>query len=152
MFSFASIRPRLAEWRGWLPLAALPLFMFGALLALGGDRGYLYRADGDHDWGTVKNLKIAQNLSPEHNFLLTIDVWRDEGGGLSYNPYGRFPIVGFALLKLALLPFGNDLAAKLLAARVLMLLMFCGAAALGCLAIARIAGGGGLTTRALPFF
>ena len=39
-----------------------------------------------------------------------------------------------------MLPFGSDFAAKLLAARVLMLLMFCGAALFAYLAIARIAG------------
>ena len=111
-FSLASIRPRLADWRGWLPLAALPLFMFIALLALGGDRGYLYRAEGEHDWGTVKNLAIAENLSIEHNFLLTTRVWRDEDGGFRYAPYGRFPVGGYVLLKLALSPFGGDLAAK----------------------------------------
>ena len=139
-FSFAPIRPRLANWRGWLPAAALPLAMFIALLALGGDRGFFYRAEGDHDWGTVKNLAIVENLSPEHNFLLTTKVWRDEDGGLSYAPYGRFPVGGYVLLKLALLPFGNDLAAKLMAARVLMLLMFCGAAAFAFLAMSRATG------------
>ena len=139
-FSFAPIRPRIADWRGWLPPLALALFMFIALLALGGDRGYFYRAEGDHDWGTVKNLAIAENLSPEHNFLLTTKVWRDEDGGLSYAPYGRFPVGGYVLLKLALSPFGNDLAAKLMAARVLMLMMFCGAALFACLALSRATG------------
>ena len=140
MHSFASIRPRLAEWRGWLPAAALPLFMFIALLAMGGDRGYFYRAEGDHDWGSVKNLAVAEHLSPGHNFLLTLSVWRDEDGGLRYDPYSRFPIGGYALLKLAMTPFGNDLAAKLMAARALMLMMFCGAAAFGYLAMSRITG------------
>ena len=140
MFTFASIRPRLSEWRGWLPLAALPTFMFVALLALGGDRGFFYREEGDQTWGTVKNLAIAENLSPERNFLLTLNVWLDEDGGERYEPYGRFPIGGYVFLKLALLPFGNDLAAKLMAARVLMLLMFCGAAAFAHLAMSRITG------------
>ena len=139
-FSLASIRPRLADWRGWLPTLALPTLMFIALLALGGDRGYLYRAEGEHDWGTVKNLVIAENLSIEHNFLLTTKVWRDDDGGFRYAPYGRFPVGGYVLLKLALLPFGNDLAAKLMAARVLMLMMFCGAAALAFLAMSRVTG------------
>ena len=139
-FSFASIRPRLADWRGWLPPLALPLFMFIALLALGGDRGYLYRAEGDHNRGTAKSLAIAENLSPKHNFLLTLRVSRDEDGGLRYAPYGRFPIGGYVLMKLAILPFGNDLAAKLTAARVLMLLAFCGAALFGYLAMSRVTG------------
>ena len=60
--------------------------------------------------------------------------------GFRYKLYSRFPIGGYALTKVAVLPFGNDLAAKLVAARVLMLLMCGGAAALSYLAIARIAG------------
>ena len=140
MFPFASIRPRLAEWGGWLPAAALPIAMFAALLALGGDRGFFYRAEGDHDWGTVKNMAVVENMSPAHNFLLTTRVWRDDDGAPHYAPYGRFPVGGYVLLKLATLPFGGDLAAKLMAARVLMLLMFCGAAALAFLAMSRATG------------
>ena len=152
MHSFASIRPRLAEWRGWLPPLALPLFMFIALLALGGDRGFLYRAEGNHNWATIQNLSTAENLSPEHGFLLTLAVWRDEdgGGGLRYAPYSRFPVGGYVLLKLALLPFGGDLAAKLLAARVLMLMMFCGAAAFAFLAMSRITGSRWVAFAATP--
>ena len=140
MFPLTPIRPLIANWRGWLPAFALTALMFIALTALGGDRGFLYRAEGDHDWGTVKNLTIAENLSPEHNFLMALKIWRDEDGGSRYVLYSRFPIGGYALLKLALLPFENDLAARLLAARVLMLLMFCGAAALGFLAMSRATG------------
>jgi len=140
MRSFLSIRPRLAGWRGWLPAAALALFMFIALLALGGDRGYFYHDAGIHGWNTAKNMAIAENLSPERNFLLATRIWRDEDGDFRHYLYGRFPIGGYALLKLAFLPFGADLAAKLLAARVLMLLMFCGAAALAFLAVSRVIG------------
>ena len=140
MLSFAPIRARLADWRGWLPPLALPLFMFAALMALGGDRGYFYRDGGTHNWNTAKTLAIAENLSPQYGFRLMRHVWLNQDGGLEYDLYGRFPIGGFALLKAALLPFGDDLAAKLLAARVLMLMMFCGAAALAYLAISRITG------------
>ena len=150
MFSFASIRPRLAGWRGWLPLAALPLFMFAALLALGGDRGYLYRDHGLYNKNTLKALAIADNLSPEHSFRLAVRVWRDEDGGSEYDFYNRFPVGGYAILKLATLPFGNDLAAKLLAARVLMTLMFCGAALFACLAVARITGSRRVALAATP--
>ena len=113
--------------------------MFIALLALGGDRGYFYRAEGDHDWGTVKNLAVVANMSPEHNFLLTIRALRDEYGEFRHVPYGRFPVGGCVFLKLARPPFGNDLAAKLMTARVLTPLMFRGAAARAFLAISRIA-------------
>ena len=139
MFSFALIRPRADEWRGWLPLA-LAVAMFVALLALGGDRGYFYRKGEFHEFDTIKTLAIAEHLSPEHDFRLAYSVWQDEDGGFRYKLYSRFPIGGYALTKAAVLPFGDDLAAKLMAARVLMLLMCGGAAALSYLAIARIAG------------
>ena len=141
MFSFALRRPRIIpEWRDWLPALALPLFMFAALLALGGDRGYFYRGDdGIHDDVSAKTLAIADNLSPKHRFLLAGRVWRDEDGGFRYDLYSRFPVGGYLLAKAATLPFGRDLAARLLAGRVLAMLTFCGAALLAYLAAARIA-------------
>ena len=140
MSSFASIRPRISEWRGWLPLVALPPFMFIALLALGGDRAYFYRDGGTHDHAMARTLAVAENLSPKHDFRLASRVRLNEEGGFAYSLYGRFPIGSYVLVKPAILPFGDDLAAKTLAARVLAMLMFCGAAALASLAIARIAG------------
>ena len=139
MFSSAPTRPRIVRWRDWLPLAILIIALASAV-ALGGDRGYFHRWDGSHNQITAKNLAIAENMSPKHNFRLATAIRRDEDGGFRYNLYGRFPIGGYALIKLAISPFGNDLAAKLLAARFLMLLIFCGAAIFAYLAIARIAG------------
>ncbi len=140
MFSFTLRRPRFGEWRGWLPPLALALAMFAVLTALGGDRGYFYRPYAIHNQLTHKTLAIAGNLSYEHNFRMATRIWRDEDGEFEYRMYGRFPIGGFALIKLATAPFGDDLAAKLLAARLLMMAAFCGAAALVYLSIARIAG------------
>ncbi len=140
MFSFAFSPPRFfAERRGWLPALALPLAMFAALLALGGDRAYFYRVYGIHNQATAKTMAIAENLSPEHGFRLARRVWRDDGGDFVYSLYSRFPIGGFALAKLAATPF-DGLADKLLAARVLALAMFCGAASFAYLSIARISG------------
>ena len=119
---------------------ALALFMFAALLALGGDRGYFYRPRANYNQFAYITLSIAGNLSYEHNFRMANRIWLNEDGGFEYKIYGRFPIGGFALTKLATTPFGDDLAAKLLAARVLMLTAFCGAAAFAYLSIARIAG------------
>ncbi len=133
------IRPLLARRREWLPLAIL-LIALASLFALGGDRGFLYRPFGIHNELTAKNLAVAENLSPSHNFRLATRIIPDEGGGFEYRSYGRFPIGGYALIKLAILPFGGDVVAKLLAARLLMLLMFCGAASFAYLALARIAG------------
>jgi len=140
MFSLSLKLTRAADWGGWLPLAALPLFMFAALLALGGDRWHFYRGGYIYNWDTTRMLAISEHLSPEHNFRLTHYIRRGEDGGFRYSHYGRFPIGGYALLNLTMLPFGNDLAAKLAAARVLMLLMFCGAATFAFLAMSRITG------------
>ncbi len=60
------------------------------------------------------------------------------GGTAGYAPYNRFPMGGYALLKLATLPFGDDLSAAVYAARMLMLLFFAAAAVLGYLAILRL--------------
>ena len=141
MLSFALKRPRIAEWRDRLTLAAIPLAMLIALLALGGDRWYFYRGDdGIHDDASAKTLAIADNLSIEHNLLLAGRVWRDEDGGFRYDLYSRFPLGAYVLAKAATLPFGDDLAARLAAGRILALLMFCGAATFAYLAAARIAG------------
>ena len=144
MFSFALRRPRISEWRDWLPLGIL-LAALVSLFALGGDRGYFYRegvihVGGLHSFFTAETLGIAENLSLERNLLLTSRIWIDDDGGFRYAPYSRYPVGGYALVKLAVMPFGNDLAAKLTAARVLSLLVFCGAALFAYLAVARIAG------------
>ena len=120
MFSYAlRIRPRLAERRGRLPLAIL-LAAMASVFALGGDRGVFYQGD-THGEASARTLAIAELLSPAHGFRLTRSVWRDADGGFEYDPYSRFPIGGYALIKLATLPFGSDLAAKLLAALVFAL-------------------------------
>ena len=134
------VRPLFARWRDRLPLAIL-LAALASLFALGGDGGWYYRSEiGGFDGDAAhKALTIAENLSPEHNFLMTFRVWEREDGGFEYDPYNRFPIGGFVLVKLAAAPFGSDLAAKLRAGRALALLMFCGAALFAYLALARIA-------------
>ena len=75
MFSFALGRPRISEWRDWLPLGIL-LAALVSLFALGGDRGYFYRegvihVGGLHSFFTAETLGIAENLSLEHDLLLT---------------------------------------------------------------------------------
>ena len=125
--------------RSWLPLAIL-LAALASAIALGGDRSYFYRPAGIHNQITAKNMAIAGNLSPKHYFRLATSVTRNEDGGFEYDSYARFPIGGYALIKLVTLPFGDSLSAMLLSARFLMLAMFCGAALFAHLAVARIAG------------
>ena len=92
----------------------------GVRVRAGRRQGYFYRGDV-HGEASVRTLAIADLLSPAHGFRLTRSVWRDADGGFEYDPYSRFPIGGYALIKLATLPFGSDLAAKPLAALVFVL-------------------------------
>ena len=130
---------RLAQWRDRMPLAILMLAL-ASLFVLGGDRAYFQREGGHHNENSIKNLAIAENLSPKINFRLATRVRQYEDGGLGYDIYSRFPIGGYALIKLALLPFGGDIRAGLAAARFLMLVSFCGAALFCWLSVARISG------------
>ena len=128
--------PKSAQIHAWLPLAIL-LAALASALALGGDRSYFYRHTGLHSQMTVKNLAVAVNMSPKHYFRLATKITRNEDGGFAYDSYARFPIGGYALIKLATLPFGDSLSAKLLAARFLMLAMFCGVPPLAITAVVR---------------
>ena len=125
----------MARARAWLPPALLILAL-SALFVFGGDRSYFYRSTV-HNQNSGKNLALAENLSPRHNFRLFRADIIDDDGSRRYVMYSRFPIGGTALIKLAIAPF-DSLFAKLLAARTLALLMFCGAVVFAYLAIARL--------------
>ncbi len=116
----------------WLLLLALSTLFLCSL-----DKGYLYRP-GNHDVISVMNLAVAENLSPDHGFRLFLGRRPGSGGAPAYEMYSRFPVGGYALIKLAILPFGNDLSARILAARILMLLSFGAAAVLAFHSLARI--------------
>ena len=117
---------------------ALLILALAALFAFGGDRAYFDRSSV-HKWNSVKNLALAENLSPADYFrLFTAKRISLSDGSRSYDLYGRFPIGGTALIKLATAPFGS-LSAKVAAARTLALLMFCGAAVFAYLAVSRLA-------------
>ena len=124
--------------RAWLPPAILLLALSSAFLFGSGERSYFYR-DGIHNWHSAKHLAIAENLSVERYFLMFYNQTLDADGKPAYEPYNRFPIGGYALIKLATLPFGESLSAKIYAARTLMLLCFASAAALAYLSLRRLA-------------
>ena len=124
--------------RGRLPLA-LFLIALAALFALGGDRSYFHRPE-NHTWDSVKNLALAENLAPSRGFSLFIgDRIRPDG---STEPvlYGRFPVGGPALIRLAVMPFEGDLSAKIIAARGLMLAFFAAAMFTAFRALSRVFG------------
>ena len=121
------------------PRLALPLLLLAlsTLFLYGVDKGRFYRP-GAHDGISSINLAVAENLSPDHGFRLFRELRARPDGAPKYRMYSRFPVGGYALLKLAILPFGNDLSAKILAARMLMLLLFSAAAVLAFHSLARI--------------
>ena len=107
----------------------------------GGDRAYFYR-DGIHDWNSSRTSAFVENLSFRHNLLIFHHQYRDADGNAHYpSPYNRFPLGGYVLVKLAILPFGDtDFRAQIYAGRMLMLLLFSAATVLAYLALTRIAG------------
>ena len=123
-------------------LPALPLLLLLSALAtvflFGNDRGHFYRP-GYHNLVSAHHLSVAENLSPAHNFLMFRGQTLDKDGTPSYYvPYNRFPLGGYALIKLAILPFGDGLVAKIYAARMVLLLFFAGSAALAYLSLCRL--------------
>ena len=90
---------------------------------------------------TRNHMTVAQNLSPEHGFLGFQRLTRNDDGDLAYGQaYNRFPVFGYALIRLATLPFPNDFYAREAAARTLMLMLFAAAAVLAHLALCRLTG------------
>ena len=119
---------------------ALLLLALATLFLLGTDNGYFYRP-GSHDWLSSRVMAIADNASAQYGFTRFNHLDPGQAG----NPelrflYNRFPIGGYVTLKLATLPFSQDLSAKILAARMLMLAYFAAAAICAYLALAHIAG------------
>ena len=128
---------------------ALPLLLLAlsTLFLCSIDKGYFYRPVGygwntlgwnHHDWNSVLNLSIAENLSPGLGFRLFRGLRPGADDTPTYRMHSRFPVGGYVLVKLAMLPFGNDLSARILAARMLMLLSFSAAALLAFHALARV--------------
>lgn len=115
---------------------ALALFAaLSTVFLFGQHRGYFY---WDYDWVSSQNMAIAANLSVEHGFLGFLRRTFDAAGAVAYEPYNRFPIGGYAALKLAMLPFEGDLSAQIFAAKTLTVCFFCAAAATAWLALSRL--------------
>ncbi len=120
------------------PLALL-LLALASVFVFGNDRSQFYRPE-HHDWVSAETLTIAANLSAEHGFLGFRRQKLGEDGEREYVVYNRFPIGPYALVKLAILPFGGGFGGQVHAARLLMLAFFAAAAVLAWLAIARLLG------------
>ena len=133
------------RFQTWTRPAALPLVLLllalSALFLFGHDRADFYRYRW-HDFNSAQTLAFAENLSFKHNLLIYRYQSRDADGNRQYQGvYNRFPLGGYVLVKLAILPFGEtDFRAKTYAARMLMLLLFSAAVVLTYHALARITG------------
>ena len=121
--------------------ARLPLLLlavgWASVLVCNADRAHYYAPIGHQD---ARNLAIAETLSPRHNFQMFRGLSFHDDGTPAPDVYSRFPVGGFALIKVATMAFGDDLAAKAFAARLLMIALLCGAMALAHQALARVAG------------
>jgi len=115
----------------------LLLLALSSVFLFGNDRHTFYRP-GHHSHVSLEHLVIARNLSPHHNFLMFKAQALTERGKPYYMLYNRFPIGGYALIKLAILPFAESLSAQIHVARILMLLFFCAAAVLAYLSLCRL--------------
>ena len=132
--------PRIAAARNrWLPPLLVLLLVFAALYLAGDGWGGLYQYHRSHDRNSAQSLALAENLSPAHNFRLFRHLYPTPDAAPGYDLYSRFPIGGYALIRLAIIPFGDNLSAKIYAGRMLMLLMFAAAAALAYASLRRIA-------------
>ena len=132
---FRFIMPPSERWAR-LP-AALLVLALATVFAFGGDREHFYRPKLD-GWDSSKNLALAENLSPSTYFRLFRQLeFSGRDSPPVFDMYGRFPIGGPALIKLAMLPFGEDFEAKILAARSLMLVFYAAAALTAFAALSR---------------
>ena len=130
-------RPPVSKGKGpgWLPLGLL-LLALSSMFLFGGDRHHFYKSRS-HNWQSSKNLMLAENLSAAHNFRLFERLSPEANGTPAYVMYSRFPVGGYALIKLALLPF-DTLSAKIYAGRLLMLLLYSATAVVAYLAFAKL--------------
>ena len=113
-----------------LLLALSTVFLFG------NDRSHFYRSQ--HDWISSQSMTLAANLSPNHHFLMFFHRIKNDEHGQDVKPYNRFPIGTYAIIKLTILPFADDLAAQIYSARMLMLLFFSLSAVLAYLTLRRL--------------
>ena len=118
---------------------ALLLIALSTVALFAGDRGALYRL-GHHDNLTAHHLAIAANLSFKDGLLRFDRRTLDADGAPSYDPYGRFGLLAYALIGLAIAPFDHG-AEQIHAARILMLLFFGAAAITAYLSLCRLLAG-----------
>lgn len=119
-----------------LPFLLL-LFALSTVFLFANDRSHFYRS-GTHAYLSSHGMTLAANLSSDHHFLLFNRQILGANGAHGYEPYNRFPIGTYSLIKLVILPFEDDLKKQIYAARLLMLLFFAAAAVLAYLSLCQL--------------
>ena len=112
-----------------VPPLLLLLFALSTVFLFGNDRSHFYRGP-QHDHMSSQSMTLAANISSNHHFLMFFRQTLGVNGIQGYEPYNRFPIGTYALIKLSILPFADSLAKQIYAARILMLLCFAATAVL----------------------
>ena len=86
------------RFASWLPLLLL-LVAWSTMYLFSDNWGRFDRQKLGHDWDSAKNMSVAENLSPAHNFLMFLSLEVGPEGDPVYEPYNRFPVGGYALIK-----------------------------------------------------
>ena len=115
-----------------------------------------YQAPDGDDWRTPQlhnaltsnTLAIAANRSPEHGVVGFFAQLLTPEGGRTYHLYNRFPIGGYLIVKAAVTPFPDDLAAQISAARVLMWVFFAATVVTAFLSMRRLTASSGVSLAA----
>lgn len=134
--------PSPSKWRGIVCVCAL-LAALSSVFIFGHERGHFYRP-WTHNDISAQSMAVAASFAAEHRYLLFYSRYKNADGAPTYEVYNRYPFGTYLAINLAIrlasLPFGEDAAAQLYAARLLMLLFFAGAAVYAHLALCRITG------------
>ena len=123
----------LGRWRAVLPLVML-LAGVSTVFLFSGDRDYFYR----ESWISTHQFAIASNLSPAFNFMQFEYKIMDGVGNLSHSLAGRFPLGGYALIRLVTFAFDNNMSTQIYVARILMLVFFVGTVMLAYWSLCRL--------------
>ena len=124
----------------WRVVSVLPLILLligvSTVFFFGSDRGYFYRPVA-HAFTSSQTLSRVSHFSPATHFIDFDYKMLDEFGNPSYLLYGRFPLGGLALIKLAIVGF-DDLSTRIYAASTLVLIFFVGTIVLAYWSLCRL--------------
>lgn len=121
-----------------VPLLALVGCLSAALLFAGG--GNRFERPVAAEPASARTLARVANLSAEHRFVPVTRQTLDPGGAVSYETDGGRPPGADLLLRLATFHFGEGSAREAVAARGATAVLFCLAALLAYLSLARLSG------------